>query len=168
MARRPEVIAVLGRAVRTPRGTAGLVIAGLVVLVAVIGPAVAPYSTTEFVTAPFARASSAAWLGGDVLGRDVLSRTLNGGWQLLAMAAVATALGVVAGALLGVMAAYYGGLGQRDHARRGRDPGLPAAGVRPAAGQHPRPEDLADRAGRGHLPRAAGGPGDPLGGAGHQ
>jgi peptide/nickel transport system permease protein len=108
MARRPEVIAVLGRAVRTPRGTAGLVIGGLVVLVAVIGPAVAPYSTTEFVTAPFARASSAAWLGGDVLGRDVLSRTLNGGWQLLAMAAVATALGV--GAVLGVMAAYYGGL----------------------------------------------------------
>jgi len=53
MARRPEVIAVLGRAVRTPRGTAGLVIAGLVILVAVIGPAVAPYSTTEFVTAPF-------------------------------------------------------------------------------------------------------------------
>ena len=110
MARRPEVIAVLGRAVRTPRGTAGLVIAGLVVLVAVIGPAVAPYSTTEFVTAPFARASSVAWLGGDVLGRDVLSRTLNGGWQLLAMAAVATALGVVVGAVLGVMAAYYGGL----------------------------------------------------------
>ena len=70
MARRPEVIAVLGRAVRTPRGTAGLVIAGLVVLVAAIGPAVAPYSATEFVTAPFARASSVAWLGGDVLGRD--------------------------------------------------------------------------------------------------
>ena len=45
MARRPEAIAVLGRAVRTPRGTAGLVIAGLVILVAVIGPAVAPYSS---------------------------------------------------------------------------------------------------------------------------
>ena len=109
MARRPEAIAVLGRAVRTPRGTAGLVIAGLVILVAVIGPAVAPYSSTQFVTAPFARASSVAWLGGDVLGRDVLSRTLNGGWELLAMAAVATALGVVVGALLGVAAAYYGG-----------------------------------------------------------
>src|ERR1700751_3255770 len=86
MARRSEAIAVIGRAVRTPRGATGLVIAGLVVLVAVIGPAVAPYSTTQFVTAPFARASSAAWLGGDVLGRDVLSRTLNGGWELLAMA----------------------------------------------------------------------------------
>src|SRR5579863_5503813 len=110
MARRSEAIAVLGRAVRTPRGATGLVIAGLVVLVAVIGPAIAPYSTTQFVTSPFARASSAAWLGGDVLGRDVLSRTLDGGWQLLAMAAVATALGVAVGAALGVMAAYFGGI----------------------------------------------------------
>ncbi len=110
MARRSEAIAVLGRAVRTPRGATGLVIAGLVVLVAVIGPAIAPYSTTQFVTAPFARASSAAWLGGAVLGRAVLSRTLGGGWVLLAMAAVATALGVAVGAALGVMAAYYGGI----------------------------------------------------------
>src|ERR1700722_8781413 len=110
MARRPEVIAVLDRAGRPPRGTAGLVIAGLVVLVAVSGPAVAPYSATEFVTAPFARASSVAWLGGDVLGRDALRRSLNSGWELLAMAAGATALGVVVGAVLGVMAAYYGGL----------------------------------------------------------
>ena len=94
---------------RTPRGAIGLVIAGCVVLVAAIGPAVAPYSSTEFVTTPFARASSIAWLGGDVLGRDVLSRTLDGGWELLLMAAVATALGVAAGAALGVIAAYSGG-----------------------------------------------------------
>ena len=110
MARRPEVIAVLGRAVRTPRGTAGLVIGGLVVLVAVIGPALAPYSSTAFVTEPFARASGTALLGGDTLGRDVLSRTLDGGWELLLMAAVATALGVAAGAALGVIAAYAGGM----------------------------------------------------------
>src|SRR6516225_8781653 len=109
MARRSEALAVIGRAVRTPQGATGLAIAGCVVLVAAIGPAVAPYSSTQFVTAPFARASSVAWLGGDILGRDVLSRTLDGGWELLAMAAVATALGVAVGAALGVMAAYYGG-----------------------------------------------------------
>src|SRR5580704_9964483 len=101
MARKPEALVVLGRAVRTPRGAVGLAIGGCVVLVAAIGPAVAPYSSTQFVTAPFARASSAAWLGGDILGRDVLSRTLDGGWELLAMAVVGTALGV--------MAAYFGG-----------------------------------------------------------
>src|SRR5580658_3484742 len=109
MARRPEAVVILGRAVRTPRGATGLVIAGCVILVAAIGPAVAPYSSTEFVTSPFARASRAAWLGGDVLGRDVLTRTLDGGWELLAMAAVATAIGVAAGALIGVVAAYSGG-----------------------------------------------------------
>jgi len=100
---------VLGRAVRTPRGAVGLAIAGCVVLVAAIGPAVAPYSSTEFVTKPFARASAIALLGGDTLGRDVLSRTLDGGWELLLMAAAATALGVAAGALIGVVAAYFGG-----------------------------------------------------------
>ena len=110
MAHRPEALAVLGRAVRTPRGVTGLVIAGCVILAAAIGPLVAPYSSTEFVTRPFARASSIAWLGGDVLGRDVLSRTLDGGWELLLMAAVATALGVAAGAALGVIAAYAGGM----------------------------------------------------------
>ena len=45
MARRSEALAVIGRAVRTPQGGTGLVIAGLVVLVAAIGPAVAPYSS---------------------------------------------------------------------------------------------------------------------------
>ena len=69
---------ILGRAVQTPRGATGLVIAGCVILAAAIGPAVAPYSATQFVTSPFARASRAAWLGGDVLGRDVLTRTLDG------------------------------------------------------------------------------------------
>ena len=110
MARRPEAMAVLGRAVRTPQGATGLVIAGCVILTAVIGPFVAPYSATEFVTAPFARPNSVAWLGGDILGRDVLSRTLDGGWELLLMAAAATALGVAAGAALGVIAAYAGGM----------------------------------------------------------
>jgi peptide/nickel transport system permease protein len=109
MRRRPEAFTVIRRAVGTPRGAIGLTIAGLVVLVAVIGPAIAPYTSTEFVTKPFARASGAALLGGDVLGRDVLSRTLDGGWELLLMAAVATALGVAAGALCGVVAAYAGG-----------------------------------------------------------
>jgi peptide/nickel transport system permease protein len=109
VARRPEAFAVLGRAVRTPRGATGLAIAGCVIGVAAIGPALAPYSSSEFVTRPFARASAAALLGGDTLGRDVLSRTLDGGWELLLMAAVATALGVAVGALIGVVAAYSGG-----------------------------------------------------------
>jgi peptide/nickel transport system permease protein len=108
-ARRREWAAVLSRAVRTPRGAWGLAIVGVVVLVAAIGPAVAPYPSTAFVTAPFANPSGKFPLGGDTLGRDVLSRTLDGGWELLLMAAIATLLGVLAGAICGVCAAYFGG-----------------------------------------------------------
>jgi peptide/nickel transport system permease protein len=108
-ARRREWAAVLSRAVRTPRGACGLAIVGIVVLVAAIGPALAPYSSTAFVTAPFANPSGKFLLGADTLGRDVLSRTLDGGWELLLMAAIATLLGVIAGAICGVCAAYFGG-----------------------------------------------------------
>ncbi len=108
-ASRREWLAVLNRAVRTPRGAIGLSIVGVVVLIAAIGPAFAPYPGNAFVTRPFANPSLGFPLGGDVLGRDVLSRTLDGGWELLLMAAVATLLGVAAGAVLGVMAAYFGG-----------------------------------------------------------
>ncbi len=106
---RREFVTVLSRAVRTPRGAVGLAIGGLVVLVAALGPLFAPHSATAFVTVPFAQPSRNALLGGDTLGRDVLSRTLDGGWQLLAMAAAATALGVLVGAAIGVAAAYFGG-----------------------------------------------------------
>ena len=103
-ARRREWLAVLNRAVRTPRGAIGLSIVGVVVLIAAIGPAFAPYPADAFVTRPFANPSLAFPLGG-----DVLSRTLDGGWQLLLMAAVATLLGVAVGAACGVSAAYFGG-----------------------------------------------------------
>jgi peptide/nickel transport system permease protein len=108
-ASRREWLAVLKRAVRTPRGAIGLSIVGVVVLIAALGPAFVPYPPDNFVTRPFANPSLAFPLGGDVLGRDVLSRTLDGGWQLLLMAAVATLLGVAAGAACGVTAAYFGG-----------------------------------------------------------
>jgi peptide/nickel transport system permease protein len=114
LVRRREWLSVLGRAVRTPRGAAGLAIGGAVILLAAIGPSVAPHSATAFVTLPFSSPSASLPLGGDVLGRDVLSRTLNGGWQLLLMAAAATALGVIAGTACGVTAAYVGGWA--DHA----------------------------------------------------
>lgn len=100
----------IGRALRTRRGLVGAALVGLVVLVAAIGPAVTPESPQEFVTSPFAHPSADYPLGGDTLGRDVLSRLLAGGWKLLAMAGVATALGVAMGAAVGILAAYRSGL----------------------------------------------------------
>jgi peptide/nickel transport system permease protein len=100
---------VLGAALRTPRGRVGFGLTIVVVAVAALGPAFAPHSATSFVTTPFAPPSGKFPLGGDVLGRDVLSRLLDGGWQLLLIAAAATALGVVLGAIAGISAAYLRG-----------------------------------------------------------
>jgi peptide/nickel transport system permease protein len=108
MGSRREWLVILRRAAGSTRGAIGLSIAGAVVLLALVGPLVAPHSAVAPVTATFATPSSAAPLGGDVLGRDVLSRVLEGGWELLAMAAVGTAFGVSAGVALGIAAAYYG------------------------------------------------------------
>jgi peptide/nickel transport system permease protein len=100
---------ILGRAAKTGRGGAGMVMMLFVIGVAVIGPFVASKSPTAFATIPFAHPSAADPLGGDTLGRDVLSRVLNGGWVLLVMAAAATAIGVITGIIAGVSAAYLRG-----------------------------------------------------------
>jgi peptide/nickel transport system permease protein len=107
--RRHQWLAVLGQAVRTPRGATGLGLAGAVTLLAVIGPLVAPHPSDALVAVTYGKPSGKFLLGGDLLGRDVLSRVLDGGWVLLLMAACATAIGVVAGAAAGVSAAYLRG-----------------------------------------------------------
>jgi peptide/nickel transport system permease protein len=103
-----EWLALLVRAARTRRGAVGVAIAGVVVVFAAVGPFVAPHQPTVSVTATFAPPSSGYPLGADDLGRDVLSRVLAGGWLLLAVAAGATALGVGAGVVVGIAAAYFG------------------------------------------------------------
>ncbi|MFZ0385130.1 MAG: ABC transporter permease [Solirubrobacteraceae bacterium] len=96
-------------ALRTTRGRVGAAFVMFVVLVAAIGPAVSPHSPTALVSGSLLPPGNGYPLGTDDLGRDVLSRVLNGGWELLAMAAVATSLGVVIGALVGILAAFEGG-----------------------------------------------------------
>jgi peptide/nickel transport system permease protein len=105
----PGWLVLIRNALRTPRGVIGSVLVGFVVAVAALGPALAPDSPTAFSTIPFATPNSHNLLGGDVLGRDVLSRVLNGGWQLLLMAGIATLLGVAVGTAIGVSAAFWGG-----------------------------------------------------------
>ena len=107
--RRPEWMVVLGRAAATRRGRLGLTLACLVVAIALIGPFVAPKSPTEFVAMPFAPPSGQRLFGADILGRDVLSRVLAGGFAILTLATIATALGVAVGTTLGVAAGYTKG-----------------------------------------------------------
>ncbi len=108
--RRHEWLSILGQAARTKRGLLGLSLAGSIVLLAIIGPFVSPYSATALQpTIDFARPSGAYWLGTDYLGRDVLSRVLDGGWEVLAMAAIGTLFGLLVGSAAGITAAYAQG-----------------------------------------------------------
>lgn len=99
----------MGLAARSASGAAGAVLAGAVVLLAAAGPFVAPYDPNVFVGAPFQPATHEMLLGADVLGRDVLSRLLCGGYRILLMSLLATVLGVSGGAILGMVAGYWGG-----------------------------------------------------------
>jgi len=107
--RREWLHTVLG-ALKTPRGASGAVMTLAVVGIAAFGPLFAPHGGTELLGAPFQKPDSNLPLGGDELGRDVLSRVLDGGWELLLVAAAGTALGIVLGTAAGVAAAYLRGV----------------------------------------------------------
>jgi peptide/nickel transport system permease protein len=97
------------------RAKVGLTIVGILVLIAILGPLFAPYAPDESIRAhgtfatPFNGPSSDALLGTDNLGRDVLSRFLNGGRSVLALSALATAIAIVLGVTVGLVAAYWRG-----------------------------------------------------------
>ncbi|HEY6004323.1 MAG TPA: glutathione ABC transporter permease GsiD [Anaeromyxobacter sp.] len=114
-------------AVRTPwsefwrrfrRQRVALVAGGFVValvVVAVIAPAIVPYDAESYfdydqLDAP---PSAAHWFGVDALGRDIFSRILMGARLSLSAGFAAVAVGAVAGALLGLVAGWFGGLWDR-------------------------------------------------------
>lgn len=96
----------LRRSLRLWRTRIGVVLVGLIVLLAIVGPYVAPYGPSTPVGAPNSDPGGKAVLGTDYLGQDVLSRVLYGGRSILVMAVIATALGLVVGAAIGLVAAY--------------------------------------------------------------
>ena len=91
---------------RQGRSQFGLALLTLLVGIALIGPYFAPYAPTEFPAGPFAPPSSHVLLGTDTLGRDVLSRFLWGGRSVLALSTLATAMGLILGIVVGLVAAY--------------------------------------------------------------
>ena len=94
----------------SPQGRFGLLIVGAMLIVAIIGPWIAPYNPESF--APLQRykpPSLQHWLGTDQYGRDILSRLLAGAQRTVLMAILASALGTLAGALIGTTSAYLGG-----------------------------------------------------------
>ena len=96
----------LRRSLRLWRTRIGVALVGVIVLLAIIGPYLAPYGPSTPVGAPNSEPSGKAVLGTDYLGQDVLSRVLYGGRSILVMAVIATALGLIGGAAVGLLAAY--------------------------------------------------------------
>ena len=102
---RPSTL--LSRSLRLWRTRIGLFFVFLLLLIAVFGPLFAPHGASDFVAIPNTKPGGAAGLlGSDYLGQDVLSRFLRGGLGILVMAGVSTAIGLVLGAAIGLVAAY--------------------------------------------------------------
>jgi peptide/nickel transport system permease protein len=119
------VMRVLRGALGTTRGKIGAALALFVLAVAFLGPLVPTDSTTGFVAPPFTKPEigNSGLLGSDVLGRSVLARTLHGGHAIMLLAIAATALSVMLGAALGVVAAYRRGIAE-NFTMRGVDVAL--------------------------------------------
>jgi peptide/nickel transport system permease protein len=111
----------LRRLRRSPMAVCGAVIVGLFVVVAIVGPWIAPYDPTAqtwgrevFLNrAIFPGPRAENWFGLDHLGRDMFSRMITGARQTLLVGVVATLIGLLAGALIGGVAAASGTFGGR-------------------------------------------------------
>jgi peptide/nickel transport system permease protein len=93
-----------------PLGAAGLAVILLMAVCAIFAPWVAPYDplTVDY-GAMLAAPSGEHWLGTDSFGRDVLSRIIYGARTALAVGFLASFAGSTAGAVIGVVSAYFGG-----------------------------------------------------------
>jgi peptide/nickel transport system permease protein len=93
-----------------PLGAAGLVVIVLMCVCAAFAQWVSPYDplTVDY-GAMLASPSAEHWLGTDSFGRDVLSRIIYGARTALAIGFIASFIGCTAGAIVGVVSAYFGG-----------------------------------------------------------
>lgn len=88
----------------------GLVILFAFLVIASFGPSLAPYDAEEFLTRPHQPPNAQYWFGSTAEGKDVFSQTLVGA-RISLLVGFGTGLAVTAiGALVGVVAAYFGGL----------------------------------------------------------
>jgi len=97
----------LARSLRLWRTRIGVIFVLVLVVIAIVGPWVAPHAADEFVAIPNSKPGAGTGVfGTDYLGQDVLSRFLRGGGDILVMAVVSTAIGLVFGVAIGLVAAY--------------------------------------------------------------
>jgi peptide/nickel transport system permease protein len=91
---------------------AGLVIVLISILLAAVGPAIAPFGSEEIdSSAILVEPSLRHFFGTDSVGMDVLSRVIAAPRIDLFIALVSTAIALLVGVPLGVLAGYFGGRG---------------------------------------------------------
>jgi peptide/nickel transport system permease protein len=96
--------------ISSPNGVAGCILLAIVLSAAIFGPWLAPYDPQLFHAQNRLEGPSwDHWLGTDQYGRDLLSRILNGAPATVGFGIGATALGVGAGSIIGVIAGVAGG-----------------------------------------------------------
>ena len=98
----------LARSLRLWRTRIGVLFVLVLVVIAIIGPWIAPHGASEFVAPPFSKPgqNGAGILGSDYIGQDVYSRFLYGGGSILLSATISTAIGMILGIAIGLVAAY--------------------------------------------------------------
>ena len=88
----------------------GFVIIALLVLMAIFAPLLAPYPPNQLdILNKLQHPSTQHFLGTDSLGRDTLSRIIYGSRTSLIIGVTVMVISSVAGILLGLMAAFFGG-----------------------------------------------------------
>jgi len=96
---------------RNKAAVVGLVVFSLIVLVTIFGPGLYGTSANKMVSRPFLGPGTelAPLLGTDYLGRDILAGIIGGGRATLIVAAVAAAMTMTIGIVVGSLAGYFGG-----------------------------------------------------------
>lgn len=101
---------------KKPLGFLGLLLVVFLVAVAILGPAITPFNATRSVAKPLQQPGTLDpktgkhfWLGTDSTGQDVLSRVIQGAQISLVVSITVTAIYVVLGTLLGLLAGYFQG-----------------------------------------------------------
>ena len=97
-------------ALRKPAAILGLTLVAVHLILALFSPWIAPFDPTDLVGGRAEAPGAEFLLGTDVLGRDYLSRLLYGGRMALLVTFTGVVIAVTVGSLLGVAAAYFGGV----------------------------------------------------------
>jgi peptide/nickel transport system permease protein len=112
---RTERRELMGLLLRSPSFVIGMVVILFWTVCGIFGDRITPYRHDEIVVQggnlldPNFRPSWHHPFGLDTLGRDVFSRVLSGAGPILAVAPLATLIGIVSGSVLGLITGYYGG-----------------------------------------------------------